>query len=247
MRMSAALDDLRAPASADYYSAVTSIGMHLNSEWGCCTIAADANIVEQQTAYGQGTEVTVPDADVLTGYEVVGHFDPAAGGPGENPTDRGALVPDALAYLQKTGLAGHKIAYYGQVNPWSVGEIQLAIAEFGAVSTGVRLPQSAMSQFEAGAPDGESYPVWSVTADDGGIAGGHCVLLAGYDAAGFYLFTWGAVVHATYAWWSKYGMEAWPVISADWVNAATGRDPEGVDKDELGRQFAAVIGVNPFA
>lgn len=244
--MSAALDEAKAPPSADYYSAVNPIGMCLNSEWGDCTIAGDAHIVEQQTAYGQGEQVTVPDSVCLTAYEVVGHFNPDAGPPGKNPTDNGAQVPDALAYLQKTGMCGHKIAGYGDIDVSAAGKIQLAIAEFGSVSVGVNLPASAMAQFDAGPADGEQVPVWDVTEDDGGIDGGHCVVLAGYDARGFYLFTWGAVVLCTYAWWLRYGGEAWAVISSDWVSAATGKDPEGVDMTVLGAEFEAVTGVNPF-
>jgi hypothetical protein len=243
--MTAALSD-SPPPSADYFSAVTTVGMHLNDKWGCCVFAGDANVIQGITGYGSGNEVVVPDSDVLKAYEKVGHFNPNDGPPGQNPTDQGAQVPDGLKYLQNTGMAGHKIAGYGDIAVNATAKIKTAIAEFGYVSTGVNLPNSAMDQFNAGPPAGEEYPVWDVVADDGGIDGGHCVVMCGYNAKGFLIWTWDAVVLVTYAWWAKYGGEAWAVLSHDWVNAATGKDPEGVDTAALGAEFQAVTGTNPF-
>jgi hypothetical protein len=215
--------------------------MHLNDQLGDCTCAADANVVQQQTFYGQGTEVIVPDSATLLSYEKVGGYVP-----GDPSTDQGALIPDALAYLKATGMVGHTIANYGSIDASQVAKIKTAIAEFGAVDFGVNLPNSAQAQFQAGL-DAGTMPVWDYDPSaDNTIEGGHCILGVGYTAAGFLIFTWSAVVLVTWAWWSRYGSEAWAVVSHDWVNAATGKDPEGVDLAVLGQEFAANGWPNPF-
>lgn len=245
MRFTAALREGTAPASADY-SHLPTIGMHLNDTWGDCTCAADANIVEQQTYYGQSSEVVVTDATTLKAYEVVGHFDPNAGPPGENPTDQGAQVADALKYLQQTGMQGHTIALYGDIDASSTEKIKTAVAEFGCVDFGVNLPTSAQAQFQAGIDAGKT-PVWDYDPSaDNTIEGGHCILAVGYNTSGFLILTWGSVVLVTWAWWARFGSEAWAVVSHDWVNAATGKDPEGVILSVLGSEFQAVTGTNPF-
>jgi len=237
--MTAALIEEAAPPAADY-SDLPVIGMHLNDTWGDCVIGCIANVAEQQSYYGQGSEVTVPDAACLRAYEVVGHFNPAAGPSGSNPTDNGCLIPDGLSYLKKTGMAGVTIAGYGDVEHIQTGKIRTAIHEFGCVSFGVNLPASAMTQFNNG-------QAWAYDPSlDNSIEGGHCVLAVGYNSSGFLVLTWGGVVLATYEWWAHFGAEAWPVVSQDWVNKATGKDPEGVNLVTLGTEFRAETGHNPF-
>lgn len=245
VRFTAALREGTAPASCDY-SHLPQIGMHLNDTWGCCVLAADASVVEVMTYYGQGSEVVVPDEAVLQAYEAVGHFDPNAGSPGSNPTDNGAQVPDGLKYLQQHGMAGSTIAGYGDVDPAAVERIKTAIYEFGAVDFGVNLPASAQAQFQAGLDAGRT-PVWDYDpAADNSIEGGHCILAVGYNTSGFLIFTWNAVVLVTWAWWARFGSEAWAVVSHDWVSATSGKDPDGVDLEVLGQEYAAVTGQNPF-
>jgi hypothetical protein len=243
--MTSALREGTAPASVDF-SKIPAVGMHLNDQWGCCTCAGDANIVQVQTYWGQGSEVVVPDQAVLQAYEAVGNFNPDDGPPGSNPTDNGAQIGDALRYLQNEGMCGHTIAGYGQIDTGAVEKIKTAISEFGCADFGVNLPKSAMTQFEQGADAGVT-PVWEYDpAADNSIDGGHCVLAAGYTTTGFLIFTWSQVVLVTWAWWARFGGEAWTVISHDWVNSVTGKDPEGVDLAVLGKEFQDVTGQNPF-
>lgn len=234
LRMDDALDGAAAPAQAYYYT-IPSIGMLGNDEYGDCVFAGDGHIVEQQTAIGQTKETTVTTAQALAAYTAVTGFNPK-----DPNTDQGALISDGLAYLRKTGLAGVKIAAYGQVAVGSMDKIKLAVAEFGAVSIGLNFPNSAMDQFNNSQP-------WDVVPDDGGIDGGHCVIVCGYDATYLYVYTWGAIQKVTYAFWAKYVEEAWPVVTQVWVNTTTGLDPEGVDLGVLGSEFTAVTGQpSPF-
>ena len=80
------------------------------------------------------------------------------------------------------------------------------------------------------------------------IEGGHCVTVVGYTDAYLTVCTWGkSTQKMTYAFWNKYVEEAWALVSQDWWNAATGKDPEGVDLAALGAQWAALTGQpNPF-
>ncbi|SRR5712692_811767 len=239
VRLTAALRADVAPPAVNFGSGLPVIGMHDNDIYGCCVLAADANIVQQQTYFGQQTEVTVPDSEVLTAYEVVGGYNPNAGPPGNNPTDNGAQIADGLAYLKNTGMSGHKIAAYGQVDVTATDKLKTAIWEFGGLSIGVNLPNSAIAQFNTGLP-------WTVDPANGTIAGGHCVYCNGYDAEGFTFWTWGKLWHMDYAFWNLYCEEAWSPVSTDWVNATSGKDPEGVDLVTLGAEFMAITGQDPF-
>lgn len=226
------------PPSTDWYSHVRAWGVLGNQDWGDCVFAGNGHIIEQQTALGEGTETPVTDTEALAEYSRVTGFDPAAGPPGANPTDQGALIQDGLADLRKNGLAGQKIAAFARVRQDDRAEMTTALYEFGAVSLGVNLPQSAMDQFDAGQP-------WTVVPDDGGILGGHCILAVGYDPRYAYCVSWGRVVPVTWDWLAAYCDEAWAVVSAMW--AGRGKDPEGLDLHGLGQEFAALTGEpNPF-
>ena len=234
IRMDDALDGSAAPPTAYYYT-IPSIGMLGNDKYGDCVFAGDGHIVEQQTALGQLHEVTVTTDQALAGYSAVTGFNK-----NDPSTDQGALISDGLKYLRQVGMAGVKIALYGEVAVSSLDKIKLAVSEFGAVSIGMNFPNSAMDQFNNSKP-------WDVVPNDGGIDGGHCVIVCGYDATYLYVYTWGAIQKMTYAFWDKYVEEGWPVVTQVWVNTTTGLDPEGVDLATLGQQFSSVTGLpSPF-
>jgi hypothetical protein len=223
-----------APASADY-SHIPAIGMLGNDDYGDCVFANCGHLVEQQTYLGQGAEVAVTTADALNAYARVTGFNP-----NDPSTDQGAEIQAGLDDLRKIGYENRRIAAFAQLNPSAMNDVRLAVAEFGAVSVGFAFPASAMAQFNHGQP-------WDVVGNDGGIDGGHCVTLVGYDADYLHVFTWGTVQKMTYAFWAKYVFEAWTHADEDWFSTATGKDPEGVDKYAFGAQYAALTGQpNPF-
>jgi hypothetical protein len=239
IRLAAHLNVASPPPDEAMWTGVPDWGVLLNDQLGDCTCAGDGHLAEILTFYGQGTETVITDAQVLAAYEAVGGYDPNAGPPGENPTDQGATVQAALGYLRKPGVGGVAIAAFAEVDPANLTEIKAACGELGPLSAGVNLPAVAQKQFGDGQP-------WDVVADDGGIEGGHCIVLAGYDPEFLYFITWGKVQKATYAWWAKYGEEIWAVVSQDWVSAK-GDDPEGVNLSSLGTEFAELTGEpNPF-
>jgi hypothetical protein len=234
IRLAAHLTGTAPPPSVDWYTLIPAWGMLGNDQYGDCVFAGNAHIIELISRYGLGAEAPVTTAQVLAEYARVTGFDPA-----DPSTDQGATIQDGLADLRTNGLAGHRIAAFAEIPPANLDGVKTACAELGAVSLGVNLPHSAVDQFDAGEP-------WTVLPGDGGIAGGHCVILAGYDTSGVHLITWGRTQLASWQWFETYCEEAWAAVSRDWVGA-DGTDPDGVDLVSLGEEFAEVTGEpSPF-
>jgi hypothetical protein len=231
--LDAHLDGATAPAIVDNYTAVASWGMLGNDQWGDCTCAGDGHICEQQTGIGLGQELVVTTGQALDIYSAISGFNPNDGPPGSNPTDQGATVQSAIEYLVKPGIGAFRIAAYGQVAVTDMAKIKLAVYEFGCLSIGINLPDSAMTQFNAGQP-------WTPVSGSP-IDGGHCVIVVGYDADWIYVVTWGAVQKMSYAFWTEYVEEAWAPIAQDWVSKS------GLSLTSFGQEFAQMFGVaNPF-
>lgn len=218
------------PAQVDWDAAVDAWPMYGNDRYGDCVFAAIGHAVQAWTA-NAGTQVTVTDGDVLAAYSAVTGFDPA-----DPATDQGAVIQDALSWWRKTGIAGHRILAFAEVDHTSEAELQQATALFGVVLLGISFPASAMAQFNAGQP-------WEVVADDGGIEGGHAIIGARYDqpAGQWYWITWGAEHPVTFAFISRYLEEAWVAASPEWVSAAGGA-PSGLDVTALNAAFTELTG-----
>lgn len=243
------------PSLIDYVTRVADWPMYANDRWGDCVWAMIGHTIEAATAYGQGETVKVSEDELLKAYSAVTGFDPDAGEPGANPTDQGTVIQDALSYWRKTGIAGHKILAFAQVNHRDLDEVDTALWMFGHLQLGISFPASAMEQFNAGEP-------WDVVDDDGGNEGGHAIggglarrgpavqlprrpVLTGRNARGNYeVITWGKVQEMTPAFFRKYVEEAWTVITPEWYDAQ-GRNPEGIDESALGEVFTALTG-EPF-
>jgi hypothetical protein len=210
--------------------------MYGNDRYGDCVFAMIGHLIQAITTYGQGKTITVTEHDVLAAYSAVTGFNPA-----DPATDQGTVIQDALSYWRKTGVAGHKILAFAEVNIHNPVEVDAAIGVFGALCLGVRFPANAMDQFNAGQP-------WTVAAADGGIEGGHAVPVGYYNttARDTHVVTWARVQDVADAWWARYVEEAWVVVSPEWLDA-TGHSPEGLDLHGLGADFSTLTGKpNPF-
>jgi hypothetical protein len=240
------------PSLVDYVTKVATWPMYKNDAYGDCVWAAAAHVIEAATTYGPGETVMVTDADVIKAYSAVTGFDP------DDPsTDQGTVIQDALSYWRKTGIGGHKILAYAEVDISKPDEVAEALYLFGHLELGINFPGSAMDQFDAGQP-------WDVVPG-AQIEGGHAVnlgqtrdvpdrtpfsprqLLTGKNARGNYeIITWGRVQEMTPAFWDKYVEEAWIVITPEWEQA-TGGSPAGIDKAKLGGLFTLMTGEpSPF-
>lgn len=223
------------PPTVNWYGQITDWPMLYNDQAGDCVEAEQGHHEQVFTTYGLGAPATFTDADAIAAYSAITGYDP-----NDPSTDQGTVIQDAMGYWRKVGFAGHKIAAFAEVNVNDETELKTALALFGPLSGGMNFPAVAMQQFNDGKP-------WEVVRRDGGIEGGHCVCIVGYDDTYLYCITWGAVQKMTWGFFRKYFEEAWLPISIEWVNAQTGLDPEGVDLSQLGEQFSTLTGENnPF-
>lgn len=225
-----------APPLADWLSRVADWPMYGNDRIGDCTIAGAGHIIQALSTYGQGTTATVGDDDVLAAYSAVSGYDPLTG-----RNDNGAVMQDVLNYWRRSGIGGHRILAFAEVDVRDRTEVERAISVFGHVYIGIDMPTSAMDQFDAGRP-------WDVVRRDGGLEGGHAVNVGAYSRPGaaFTAVTWGRVQALTEAFWDRYVAEAWVIITPEWLSAA-GTSPGGVDLYGLGEDLAELTGgPNPF-
>lgn len=209
-----------APLEVDRASKVASWPVYGNDTIGDCTCAAAGHMIQAWTAYA-GTEVTLPQSDIITAYSAVSGYDPSTGA-----NDNGAQLQDVCKYWQQTGVGGHKIAGYAALgDPTDLDLLRGVLSVFGAVYVGINCPESAQTQF------GQVWE-WEPSSP---IDGGHAICLQQTvtDETGIMHFvTWGALQKATTAFVEHYVEEAWAVVSQDWVRA-NGTTIEGLDLAQL--------------
>jgi hypothetical protein len=237
------VDAVAIPSKVDFYSLITSWGVLANFDWGCCVFSGMGHCAIQDAAYSDDTVAPdVTDGTTLAAYAACTGFNPNAGPPGNNPTDNGAYVQDALAFWRKNPLwAETPIAAYASVDVSNTDQFKTALSKFGQIFLGVQLPDSALQQFDNGKD-------WT-TVKGAKILGGHLVLVVGYDEKYVYLVSWGKVVRATWGFLQKYADEAWIVVTHETIQA-DGRNAYGgiLDVGALGEEFANITGEpNPFA
>ncbi|MFJ8471285.1 hypothetical protein [Kitasatospora sp. NPDC094011] len=193
------------PAAVDWATGVTAWPMDGNDQYGDCTMAAAAHMIQSWNAQ------TAEQDTVPTQQQVVAEYFQLSGG-----QDTGLVEADVLKTWQSGGLWGNTVVAYAPVNVHSLTVLQQAIALFGAVYAGIQVPANAQQQFQAGEP-------W--TLDPGWqrqkIEGGHAIPLLGYDAEWIYAITWGGVQRIAWDWWSTYADEAWAVLAQEYAQAGT--------------------------
>lgn len=214
--------------SFDNTSGITSFGEMLNDQIGDCTIAAVGHMVQCWTA-ANGSEVTIPDADILAAYEAISGYNP------NNPaSDVGCDMIDVLNYWKNTGIGGHKIEAWFPIDYTNTDEVIIGTQFFGGTYTGVGLPISAQSQVGS---------LWSVpgtlTGNNApGSWGGHCITeqkIQGpvINNPSNVFITWGSLQGATPYWRMSYVDEEYIVISTqDWLNSS-GKTPAGLSLTQL--------------
>lgn len=204
-------------------------GMYLNDQLGCCVEAAKAH-GEQIWTLDNGRMVTVPDSTVLGNYELNGGYVP-----GDAGTDNGENELDSLKAWRKSSMSGYSpLAAFAAINPRTLAHVQQGIWLFGFAYIGFNVPQSAMEQVDRGEP-------WTVVAKDGGIIGGHAVIVPMYDARSGMLtaITWGRRQVMTWEFWQRYCDEAYVLLSPAWLNNR-GVNPSGFDMPALLSDLTAV-------
>jgi hypothetical protein len=208
-------------------------GMLGNDEWGDCAWAGPAHETMILSTEG-GTPATFTSAGVLSDYAAGTGFDPNAGPPGSNPTDKGSDVRAVLGYRVKTGIVDasgtrHKIGAYVKLDHGSLTQLYQALYLFQVVGIGIQFPSSAMGQFNAGQP-------WDVVPG-ATVQGGHYIPVVARREM-IDVVTWGALQQMTEAFFSTYCDEAWAYISTE--DLKNGVDPDGFELTQLRADLAAL-------
>lgn len=199
-------------------------GMLGNDTVGNCVVAGMYHTTQDWIEDNGGTfDPTTDDAlatySALTGYV-----------PGDESTDQGTDPVQAMEYWKNTGILGHKIVDYLQVDPTDQTQIRVGIWLFGSVGFAWNVPAYAMTQFNAGKP---------FDIDDSGdqtVEGGHWTPMNGYGSDPLLsanVVTWGALTSMTARFASKYGEIPLVPLSQDWISQVTAKSPSGFDLDAL--------------
>ena len=192
------------------------LGAMLNDHLGDCTCAAFYHALQVWSFNTTGQVATQPDADVEQLYVQACGYDPSQ--PGEGP---GGNEQHVLTYLLKNGApvgAGghshHKISAFVEVPVTSIDSVKNTIADCGVAYIGFNVPAYLMP------PNAPPPAVWDVEpAADNSSVGGHAVILAGYDANGATVISWGQYYTMTWAFFSKFTEEAYAIADKDWLTS----------------------------
>jgi hypothetical protein len=228
------------PASANWYADVASWGMLMNDQLSCCVEAAVMHLVYQQMCYTNPGAAPVPtDAEVLSFYELATGYSP-----NDPATDQGSYMLGNTSVMQFWTRSGvqcggilNKPTAFLQVTQPEPIEWQQSVSIFGNLLIGLQLPESIVG--------GDTVPfVWADPT--GPIAGGHEVLIVGYEkVAGetlYDLVSWGSLYRATEAFLLAVVDEAVTVLDPAFFSA-TGQNPAGLDLATLTADMDALRGI----
>lgn len=201
------------PGKVDWTASQPKLwGEMLNNSIGDCAIAASAHLVQSWTHNRPGGEMlTIPDKSILAAYRAVGGYVP-----GRPETDNGCVMLDVLNYWRKTGIGGHKIAAFVQIDPKDQAMVRAAKWLFGGLYAGYWLPSSI-----------EDQAIWDVVPGETETLGGHAVAELALNTC----ITWGYVQPLTDRFRAKHCDELYACISEDWFT--DGRTIAGFDLDQL--------------
>jgi len=215
----------------------SNLGMMLNDTLGDCTCAAVYHAIQVWSYNTTGAVLTEPDVDVEKLYVLACGYNPRVGGEGPGGNEQ-----HVLTYLHKTGApigpdgkTRHKIAAFVEVDPRMIDDVKRTIVDCGVAYIGFNVPQYIVP---TAAP---SPQVWDVQNTDTQIVGGHAVVLAGYDANGARVISWGQCYTMTWSFFSKYVDEVYAIADPDWVEKK-GTTPGGLSLDELENQMKTFAG-----
>lgn len=222
------------PVSYDVDSAFTGFSdthMFGNDVYGNCVMAGRGHMTLRFEDFEQTLLLGITDKDVENEY-----FKETGG------QDSGLVMLDSLNEWRQSGWTAASKVYtiyaYAQIDISNHDELKHCVHLLRGAYTGFNVPQSAMDQFNAGQP-------WTVVADDGGIVGGHCVFVVGYNPTGPVCVTWGQKQQMNWAFWDKYFDEAYAVIdnTDPWMNAAN--DP--LNTSVLAQELSDITNTPPPA
>lgn len=217
--------DLPAPPTrTDWMNQITAWPMLGNDRIGDCVLVTCAHLIQGWTRYASGTEVLIPERDVIDAYARITGYNPQTG-----DGDNGTLTLPALNFWRKTGVGGHRITAFVKVDHHNDVAVRQAANLFGGLFIAAQLPRTAQTQHE----EGRTWTPSRGAAGRRGSWGGHALRMGGYGKTGFTVSTWGRTQKASWGFWDSYVAEAWAVLSVDWFNEASKQSPTGFDLAQL--------------
>lgn len=213
-----------------------NLGVMKNDTLGNCTCAAYYHGIQVWSFNALQNIDTEPDVDVLDLYEQACGYKPSQGGEGPGGNEQ-----HVLTYILKKGapygLNGkqrHNIVAFVEVDVKNIDNIKRSIHDCGVAYIGFNVPQYIM-------PPGEDpLKVWDVNPKaDNTIVGGHAVVLAGYDAKGARVISWGEYYTMTWAFFEKFVDEAYAMADPEWINAKK-TTPAGLTIQQLEQAMQAL-------
>ena len=228
------------PPAVDYTKGMPGdLGMMLNDTLGDCTCAAFYHAIQVwtfNTSNGKAMQ-TEPDDDVKKLYELACGYRPTV--PGEGP---GGNEQHVLRYLLQhgapfgpQGTTVNKIAAFVEVDPRNTDDVKRTINDCGVAYIGFPVPETIM-------PPGQEPPaVWKLDPANPNpkLVGGHAVVLAGYDANGARVISWGQYYTMTWDFFAKYVDEVYAIADRTWASAKH-KTPGGLSLQELEAQMQAL-------
>ncbi len=226
------------PASQSWTTGMpAALGMMLNDTLGDCTCAAFYHAMQVWSFNAGGAMQTQPDPDVEKLYELACGYNPNVGGEGPGGNEQQVLtyILNTGAPVGTDGQTTHKIAAFVEVDPRNTDDVKRTIIDCGVAYIGLNVPQFIMPA------NGVPPAVWDVQTSDTKIIGGHAVVLAGYDATGAQLISWGQLYTMTWKFFAKYVDEVYAIADPSWINAK-GTTPGGLSLESLETQMQALKG-----
>jgi hypothetical protein len=213
-----------------------NLGMMLNDTLGDCTCAAFYHALQVWSKNATGVIDTEPDSDVKELYIKGCHYNPAT--PGEGP---GGNEQHLLKYVLRSGApigngnkSVHKIVAFVEVDPRNQDDVKRAIVHCGVAYIGFNVPAFLMP-----APPAAPPAVWKTQSSNTKIVGGHAVVLAGYDAQGAKVISWGQYYTMTWDFFATYVDEVYAIADKTWITSK-GTTPGGLSLQELEDQMKAL-------
>lgn len=230
-----------APATSDYSAAASGVlaDVMMNDQLGDCVVAGGYHIVGVETG-NAGTAFHATQSQVVADYSAIGGYVP-----GDESTDNGCNLQDALNYWTSHGFAnGTKLLGWLAVDGTNVAEIQAAMWLFENLYFGMELPDAWISPF----PSGSGF-TWDV-AGAADPQNGHCVMGVGHNTTGVQIGTWGLIGTLTYSAIAEYatsqtGGELYVMLTPDQLAKGAAKAPNGVAWGDIIADFDSLGGHVP--
>jgi hypothetical protein len=220
------------PPACDFISKISDFPMYDNNTLGDCVAAAAGHMVAQWTTYADKPFLP-SDAQVVKFYEFSGY------NPADPDSDQGWDLLSALKAWRTSGLAGHKIVAFVQLETGNLVELAQAISLFGNAYIGVALPDDVL-------PNDPSINWTTIPWSwESGMTqnpdNGHCVPVMAYTKGltDLPFVSWAAKMYMGPHFYENISDEAFAVVTEDWIEA-DGKSPSGFDIAQLLADLAVV-------